>query len=176
MKKILFLLGLSITLFTSCEGDQGPPGPEGPQGVPGEVAAVYEIENVVFNAANQFAIGFTFPEPIFTDDNVLVFRLEGVTDDNRDIWEPLPTATVFLNDANDTNVLYRFNFTDRDVDILLESNNPDLVPADLAQNQVFRVVVVPGAFAQNNQVNSSNLKSLFSELNIDPNNITKVRM
>lgn len=167
---------VSTIILTSCEGPEGPPGLDGLDGLDGaeELAAVYEIDNVIFNDANEFGIGFTFPQAIFDADNVLVYRLEDVTNDNRDIWEPLPTATIFLNDGADTTVLYRFNFTNRDVDILLESNNPNLVPADLATGQVFRIVVVPSAFGQAKNLELQDMESLLSSLNLKTTDIIKV--
>lgn len=178
MKKIVSLLCLSLVIvLTSCEGPQGPPGLDGLDGRDGingqdaEIAKIFELENVNFSSDNNFAIGFTFPQPIFESDIVLVYRLEDVFD-GKDIWEPLPTATIFLDGGTD--VLYRFNFSFDDVDILLESNNPEQVPTDLTNNQVFRIVVVPAAFATTKNANELSLQSIMKEYNLTTKDIRNV--
>ncbi|MGY3794782.1 hypothetical protein [Aquimarina sp. 433] len=167
MKKIFGLLFFATLLFTSCEGDPGPPGPQGIPGQDGEIGTTYEF-TTSFTQANDFGHRFFFNENIFDSDVVLVYRLEAV-DNGLDVWEPLPTATIFIDDGNggDITVLYRFNFTVGDVDVLLESNAPDLVPTDLTTNQTFRVVVVPAAFAENTDINLADFNEVQAALNLE---------
>ncbi|MDH7445590.1 hypothetical protein [Aquimarina sp. 2201CG14-23] len=155
MKKIFALLFLSTFLFTSCVDDDDFD----------TIGLTFEF-TTTFNNANGYADRFFFNENIFDSDVVLVYRLEDV-DNGLDVWEPLPTATILLNDVDDTTVLYRFNFTSGDVDILLESNNPDLVPADLTNNQTFRIVVVPASFAENTEIDLLDFKAVQSALNLE---------
>ncbi|MDY8135820.1 hypothetical protein [Aquimarina sp. 2201CG5-10] len=156
MKKIFAFLFLSTVLFTSCSDDD----PDFDT-----IGQTFEF-TTTFNAANNFAHRFFFGQNIFDSDVVLVYRLEAV-DNGLDVWEPLPTVTIFLNDAADTSVQYRFNFTSGDVDVIMESNNPDLVPADLTNNQTFRIVVVPSSFAENTDVDLKDLNAVQSALKLD---------
>lgn len=168
MKKYASLLFLfTIVLFTACEGDQGPPGPPGFDGRDGQdggifVAETFEVD-ANFNPANEFTRIVNLNPVIEDGDVVLVYRLEDV-DGNTPIWEPLPTATIFLDDPDQTTVLYRFNFTIGDIFIRMESSNFAAVPDDLRQDQVFRIVIVPSEFAKNN--NTENLENVMTLLNI----------
>ncbi|SEK39979.1 hypothetical protein SAMN04487910_0436 [Aquimarina amphilecti] len=159
MKKIFALLFLSTLVFTSCVNDDDVDFDT--------IGSTFEF-TTNFNQANEFGHRFFFNENIFDSDVVLVYRLEAV-DNNLDVWEPLPTATIFLDDGSggDITVLYRFNFTSGDVDVLLESNAPELVPADLTTNQTFRVVVVPASFAENTDINLLNFDEVQSALNLE---------
>ena len=164
MKKILTVLFLSTLLFTACEGDQGPPGPPGQDG--GIFVAETFETTVDFNAANDYTAEIALDPIIEDSDVILAYRLEEVFD-GRDVWEPLPTVTLFLNDVNDTSVQYRFNFSFSEILVLLESNNLDLVPADLANNQTFRFVIVPSDFALNAEIDLSNFEAVKSALNLE---------
>ncbi|WP_378174517.1 collagen-like protein [Aquimarina sp. SS2-1] len=169
MKKIFTLLFLSAFLFTACEGDQGLPGPPGPPGLDGEIGTTYEF-TTSFNQANDYADRFFFNQNIFDSDVVLVYRLEAV-DNGLDVWEPLPTGSVFF--FNDTTgaiegfLYYRFNFTVGDVDIILESDAPNLAGPEFTDNQTFRIVVVPAEFAENTDINLLDFNEVQSALNLE---------
>ncbi|GAA0721966.1 hypothetical protein GCM10009430_23890 [Aquimarina litoralis] len=159
MKKIFGLLFFSTLLFTSCVNDDDVDFDT--------IGTTFEF-TTNFNQANGFGTRFFFNQEIFESDVVLVYRLEAV-DSGLDVWEPLPTATIFLDDGNggEITALYRFNFTIGDVDVLLESNAPDLLPADLTNNQTFRVVVVPAAFAENTDINLQDFNEVQAALNLE---------
>ncbi|WP_298539641.1 hypothetical protein [uncultured Aquimarina sp.] len=159
MKKIFTLLFLSSLLFTSCVNDDDADFDT--------IGTTFEF-TTDFNQSNDFLHRFFFNENIFDSDVVLVYRLESVNN-GLDVWEPLPTATIFIDDGNggDITVLYRFNFTSGDVDVLLESNAFDLVPTSLTNNQTFRVVVVPASFAENTDIDLSDLNEVQSALNLE---------
>ncbi|MHA7057280.1 hypothetical protein ACWGOQ_0008690 [Aquimarina sp. M1] len=159
MKKIFTLLLLSTLVFTSCVNDDDVDFDT--------IGLTFEFTSN-FNAGNGYADRFFFNENIFDSDVVLVYRLEAVNN-GLDVWEPLPTATIFIDDGNggEITVLYRYNFTSGDVDVLLESNAPDLVPADLTNNQTFRVVVVPSAFAENTDINLQDFNEVSKALNLE---------
>lgn len=156
MRKIFTLLCLTTILFSSCTSDDDTDFDT--------IGKTFEF-TMSFNSGNNFGDRFFFPENIIDSDVVLVYRRENINN-NLDVWEPLPTVTLFLNDTADTSVQYRFNFTLGDVDIVLESNNPDLVPADLTNNQLFRVVVVPSNFAQNSKIDFSDFNAVQSALKL----------
>jgi hypothetical protein len=63
-----------------------------------------------------------FDPPIYSSDVVLTYRLSG--SNQGDIWEPLPETYYFNNGTLDFG--YRFDYTNRDVDIYMVGN--DLQP------------------------------------------------
>ena len=135
MKKVT-LLGIFLAVFAiSCEGPQGPPGFDGVN----IVGATYEIDNVDF-AVGTNTIRYTFPQDLANGDAVLVYRLEAVQD-GLDIWEPLPTATIFFEGGGF--LQYRFNYTIVDVDIIIESDDLATIGTEFMLDQVFRIIVVP---------------------------------
>ncbi len=170
MKKILFLLSISIVLFSSCEGDQGPPGPEG---LPGLIGEAFE-RTINLNATNGFTERIPLNPNIADDDVVLVYRLEAV-DNGLDVWEPLPTGSVFF--FNDTTgavegfLYYRFNFTVGDIDIILEFDVPsaDLVGPEFTDNQTFRIVIVPAEQAKSLDIDLNDFNAVQSALNLEFN-------
>lgn len=138
MKKVT-LLGIFLAVFAiSCEGPQGPPGFDG---LDGEVivGATYEIDNVDF-AVGTNTINYTFPQDLVNGYAVLVYRLEDVFN-GFDVWEPLPTATIFFEGGGF--LQYRFNYTIADVDIIIESDDLSTISPDFMLDQVFRIIVVP---------------------------------
>jgi len=159
MKKIFALLFLSTLVFTSCVDDDDVDFDT--------IGQTFEF-TTTFNPGNEFGHRFFFNENIFDSDVVLVYRLEDV-DNGLDVWEPLPTATIFLEDGSggEITVLYRFNFTSGDVDVLLESSDLGLVPANLTDNQTFRIVVVPASFAENTEINLQDFNAVQSALNLE---------
>ncbi|WP_108869234.1 hypothetical protein [Aquimarina aquimarini] len=158
MRKIFTLLCLATFIFTSCSNDDDFIDTD-------TIGQTFDF-TTTFSPSNEYSDRFMFPENIFDSDVVLVYRLENV-DNGLEVWEPLPTVTIFLNDVDDTSVQYRYNFTSGDVDVILESNNLDLVPADLTNNQKFRVVVVPSEFAKNTKIDLSDFNAVQSALKLD---------
>ena len=156
MKQLLLFLALSTTfLFSSCEGDPGPPGPPGDD----FLAQTFEFENVNFQYNIQdnryFTDYFSFPQnvEVFESDAVLVYRYEETVDigngDTADVWTQLPQS-VFYNDNTGDVYQYNFNHTFVDIQFTIEGNF-DLtnigVNPDPTVNQIFRVVIVPSAYA-----------------------------
>ncbi|MEW7278125.1 hypothetical protein ABW636_05980 [Aquimarina sp. 2201CG1-2-11] len=158
MRKIFTLVCLMAVMLTSCSNDD--------DRVDNDTIGLTFETTVDFTPNNEYGTRFEFPENIFDSDVVLVYRRENV-DNQLEVWEPLPTVTIFLNDNADTSVQYRFNYTIGDVDILLESNNPDLVPADLTDNQKFRIVVVPANFAKNTKIDLSDFNAVQKALHLE---------
>lgn len=158
------ILGIFLALFTiSCEGPIGPPGFDGLDGAPGEVGTTFEVDNVDFTV-NENTVRFTFPENLVNGDAVLVYRLEGVSN-GLDVWEPLPTATIFFNGGGF--LQYRFNFTLGDLDIIIESDDLALISDEFMLDQVFRIVVVPSNLIIG--LDTSNMYNLMDQLSLNPN-------
>ncbi len=169
MRKKIMLLFVSSLLLISCEGERGEQGPKGD----GELAKVYEI-SVDFTDP-EYSIRYIFSESINDSDMIVMYRLDHI--DNRlDVWEQLPTLSQSIGDENDTFVFYWFNFTSGDVDIFMESNNLNLVTDPFAKDQIFRIVVIPAAFAENPNLNTSNFESLMTSLKLGKNDISRIQL
>ncbi|HET8884867.1 MAG TPA: collagen-like protein [Salinimicrobium sp.] len=163
MKK-LFTLLLVTSILISCTGEQGPPGPQGPY----IVGNVFEIENVDFNVSNDFSFFGYFNEfipqvEIYTSDVVLVYLWEGM-DNGNDIWSLMP-QTFYMTDGGILE--YNFNHTDEDFAIYLNGNGnfANLDPS-YTQDQIFRIAILPADFAQNNNVDITNIYDVMSALEI----------
>ncbi|SDG62446.1 hypothetical protein [Psychroflexus sediminis] len=154
MKKISLLLAL-ILVIVSCEGERGPIGPPGPIGEPGEalIGTILEIEGD-FTAENGYSFLYEFPTSevvVFESDVVQVYLLEEVINDNGDfvdVWTPLPNS-FFFSDASQ--LVYNYNHTFFDVNLFLDGNvDFKTVSNDFLLNQVFRIAIIPAAFAEKN--------------------------
>lgn len=142
MKKIFLLLAVVGGMFlTGCEGPQGP---QGPAGVNVE-AETFEIRNVNFipDGSGYAGIIYDLNPAILASDMILVYRLAGVANNGDDIWEPMP-QTYYFNNGEELDI--RFDFTQRDIQIYLDYTDPSVLIPQYTQNQIFRVVVVPGYF------------------------------
>ena len=185
MRKILSILFVLAVVCTGCEGPEGLPGRDGldgRDGVDGEdglVATVFEIDQVNFTPENNFGINFQFPATLFDSDVLYVYRLEAV-DNGKAVWEPLPTATIYFDDnqdgINDGFLQYRFNFTIDDVDILIESDNSVALGEEFVTNQVFRIVIVPGAFGSVKSSTNPSFKKLIETYTIKEKDIIKISL
>ncbi|WP_419212165.1 hypothetical protein ACNR9Q_15665 [Maribacter sp. X9] len=168
MKKLNLLLGALVAVFfISCEGPEGPPGPPGFDGADGDliIGETYEIDNVDFSVNNN-SFRYQFPQNLVNGDAVLVYRLEKI-EDGLDVWEPLPTATIFFDDGGF--LQYRFNYTTGDVDIIIESDDLSLIGDDYLINQVFRVIVMPSDLISS--MDTSNFNAVIKELGLKQENI-----
>jgi hypothetical protein len=82
----------------------------------------------------------TFDPPIYSDV-VLTYRLSG-SNSQGDIWEPLPETYYFNNGTLDFG--YRFDYTNRDVDIYMVGN--DLNPYLRIIGSIRSFVIVPASY------------------------------
>tara|TARA_R110000868_G_scaffold45958_2_gene152173 strand:+ start:5552 stop:6073 length:522 start_codon:yes stop_codon:yes gene_type:complete len=167
MKK-LTVLGIFLAVFAiSCEGPAGPPGFDGTDGV-NIVGETYEVDNVDFTPAEN-TVRFTFPQNIVNGDAILVYRLEDVQD-GLDIWEPLPTATIFFEGGGF--LQYRFNYTIGDVDIIIESDDLALIGDEFMLDQVLRIIVLPSDLI--GTIDTSNINTVMAQLGLSKNDIHKI--
>jgi len=169
MKKIFLLLAVvGLTTFTSCEGDQGPPG------VTVE-AQVWELTNVDF-LPNSFAILYTYPQQILPSDHVLVYRLSASTNSGADVWQLMPQY-YYLPDGT-LDFSYNYDFTAVDVNIFIEGNDLVTLNDQFTQNQIFRIVVVPGYFAKGtaNPLDYKDYNAVVTSLGIQDKPVMKVSL
>lgn len=139
MKKIFLLLAVvGMTVLQSCEGDAGP------QGEPGysAEAEVFEIRNVNFinDGGGNYTIIYDLNPAILNSDMILMYRLAGVSN-GLDIWEQMP-KTYYFNNGEELD--YNFDFTTNDINVNLGYTDSSVLQPAFIQNQVFRVVVIPG--------------------------------
>lgn len=184
MKKIFTILFCSAFVFTSCsnDGEIGPPGPQGPQGPPGEGGELAQVIDITgdFSAENDYTLSLDFNAEdieVFETDAVLVYVKDGEAGEAGglpvEIFRPLPQ--VYYVESGE--VQYNYEFTFFQVDIFMEGTaNFDELDDEFTQDQVFRVVIVPGEFAENSGVDMSNMNAVLEALDIQNNEISNLQM
>ncbi|NQU86778.1 MAG: collagen-like protein [Mariniphaga sp.] len=176
MKKIIgIFLVIAVVIFTACEEV---PGPMGPPGMDGEsfIGSVFEIGGD-FSNSNNYELFYEFPGnfEIYETDVVLVYilweQVTGSNNENLDVWRALP-QTLVLNEGI---LQYNFDYTLADVKIFLDGDFDFnmLLPAE-KDDQIFRIVVFPANYAENNSVDINNLNSVMEFLDIDFNSVQKI--
>ncbi|WP_396637306.1 collagen-like protein [Maribacter sp. R77961] len=176
----IFIVLVVVLSFTSCEGPagfDGQPGPQGPAGADGSIfeAAAFEIElDFILNTdANIYEFGpEEYPTDItlIKDDVVLIYRLEEVNE-GLDVWRQLPQPFF----AEDGLMFYNFDFTEADFGLFVEPEfDVNLIAPDLVQDQVFRVVVIPGDLGTSSKMDQSSIYSVLNALGIEEKDIKKV--
>ncbi|MHC0445621.1 hypothetical protein ACWA1F_09420 [Flavobacterium sp. 3-218] len=171
MKKILTLFAvIGLIAFSSCEGPEGPPGPAG------EVAPVIDVNNVNF-ASNGDGEVIDFGFTLFPGDVVLAYRATG-TANGSTVWSPIPESHYY--DDGTLFFTYKFNFSRVDFELYLEGFELNTVPADLRNNQKFRIVVVPGEDPRisNKSVNLKTLdyNTVIAKYNIDDSKVKTINL
>lgn len=152
MKKIfLFLAMAGMAAFTTgCSNDDDVDRDT--------ISEVFE-RTVTFSGPNFSAVVPLNPT-IFDSDVILVYR-RTVDVDGFAVWQSIPRTIYFDNGGE---IDYDFNFTLGDVQIFMQSNGlADLnnLPA-YTQNQRFRIVIVPGYFA--NTIDTSDYNAVINAL------------
>ena len=165
MKKIILLLTLVGTfVFQGCTVREET-----------QIIVLPEVFEVTasFSAANNFARLVTLNPPIYSSDMVLVYRLFDVVG-GQDVWRSLP-QTVYLTQGE---LDYNFDFTRNDINIFLDSNfDLTTLSASWAQNQTFRIVVIPGYFSNksNKVVDFNDYNSVVKAFNINESKIKTIK-
>ncbi|RAI91916.1 hypothetical protein [Algoriphagus yeomjeoni] len=136
---ILALFGMFV--FQSCVGPEGPQGLPGPEGEPGIniLSEVFELE-IDFNEGNNFEEIRDFNPAIIDGDMVIAF-IQWDVNGTSPIWRALP-QTVFFEEGV---LMYNYDFTNNDFRLFLDGPlDYSLLGPEWTDNQLFRVVVVPG--------------------------------
>ena len=139
MKKIILLLAIAANfLFHSCSPKE--------EIHADLLAEVFQV-TTSFTAANNYSKLITLNPPIYNSDMVFVYRSFDVINSQR-VWRQLPQAVYLIQGELD----YNFDFTRNDINIFLESNfDLATLGATWSQNQVFRVVIIPGYLSNKNK-------------------------
>jgi hypothetical protein len=166
MKKIfLFLAVAGITLLSSCEG------PEGPAGYSAE-ATVYELLPITFQAPG-FGVIYTYPQATSASDHALVYRLSGsdpVT--GARVWQLIPQSKYFVDGT--FNFAYNYDATQYDVNIYLEGEDLETLNAEWRENQIFRVVIIPGQLSQSkSSIDTTNYYAVVNAYNIHEKDVRR---
>lgn len=135
MKRIFLLLAIvGMTALQSCTNEDDHVDND-------TIAEVFEInQNTNFSAANNYRISYTLSPQIFNSDMILVYRLDG-QDGGNDVWVPMP-KTYFFDGGDEID--YTYDFTVNEIFIYLGFTNAATLSPAFTQNQVFRVVIIPG--------------------------------
>ena len=172
MKSLSSMVTLSIFTFIlfGCEGPQGPPGFDG------ETLLGTTLEfQTSFNSQNNFSSLFVFPTDVvvYESDVVMAYLLEETIFSNgesTDVWTPLPQS--FFTDQG--LLQFTFNHTYSDVNVLLQANfNLNNAAAFFTQNQLFRVVIIPAAFANDPSLNTLNYEEVHKRLGTEDSTIIR---
>lgn len=130
----------------------------------GNMSQVFELPNETLSTQEDsftYSATWNFTAPIYESDNVLVYRWQGNS------WTLVPVSyPLGGGDA----VKYDYDFTRYDVKVYFSANFPvaDLTTAEYNEfvyRQTFRVVVVPGGYAQ--KINYSDYNATISALGLE---------
>lgn len=169
MKKLLSLILIASTIVAcSSDGEVGPPGPPGQDGV-NIVGQAFEIE-ADFNDPD-YSVFADIPSTIevLESDVVLVYWLE-LVDDGTDVWNLIP-QTIYFEDGE---FQYNYNHTDFDVNIYLQGNiDLGTLGERYTQDQIFKIVVLPVDYAQDNNLDVSDYQSVKTSLDLNESDIKR---
>jgi hypothetical protein len=163
MKKLFVFSLLIATLSQSCTFT------ETPQPINNELLAeVFEVK-ADFTAGNEFRNFYKLNPIIFKSDVLLVYEYAGLDKTGADIWKSLPqvyTSGLGIHQ-------YNFDFTKSDFSIFLDANfDPLKLNNSWRVNKVFRVVIVPGKFA--NMVDKNNLQNVMNVLKLNETSVVEL--
>ena len=152
MKKIIIFSLVSI-FFLSCTRETIVENPY-------PSTEVFEV-TANFGPTNFYQRLIPLNPPIFASDVVLVY-LRWDVDVNEPIWRLMPQTVQW--DLGD--FIYNYDYTRFDVNLFLEAADFDLgeLGPEWVSNQRFRIVIIPGFFAQANQLNYQDYDSVMNAL------------
>lgn len=129
---------------------------------------VFEVPTS-FVASNNYSKQIVFSPPIYSSDEVLVYRLSG-NYKGSDVWELLPESHYFNDGSFDFG--YEFDYSNRDVTVYLTGSNLKTVPTNFRLDQILRVVIIPDSFAKS--INKKNYVDVVTALNLKDDQIKTI--
>ncbi|MFD2938815.1 hypothetical protein [Flavobacterium notoginsengisoli] len=169
MKKILTLFAVvGMMAFSSCSNNDDDIDYD-------TISEVFERE-VDFNP-NGYSVTIPLTPPIFESDVVLVYHLYTVSGGN-DVWRLIP-QTYYMDDGGALD--FNYDFTINRINIFLGADFPlGNLSSDWTQNQVFRIVIVPGGFSNTGKSvvkeDYSNYHAVIKKYNINDSNVKRVKL
>ncbi len=168
MKKLITLFILGIVLISCEEGIPGPQGRDGLDGLNGEESFVFEYE--FSYTAPDYSVLLELPSTfnMLESDIMLAFLLWEVAEDGTEIWRALPQTLYF----QDGILKYNYDFTRFDASLFLDGTvNLDGLGADLTDNWIARLVVVPGQFAGRTAIDLSDYDQVKEYYELSPSKL-----
>lgn len=166
MKKLLlFVLAIAATTaFQSCTGSDGARGQDGIDGT----AEVFEIRNVNFvNQNGSYSILYNLNPSILSGDMILVYRKSG-TSNGFPIWESLPKTYYFDNGQE---LDFNFDFTVQNIIINLGYTDTSVLLPEYLNNQLFRVVIIPGRLTNKSSLDLTDYKAVIKAYGINDSQV-----
>ena len=134
-------------------------------------SVVLDIKNVSFaNTADGYSIKRSFTKPMVSSDVVLIYRKANPNAGANEptIWQLIP-RTLFLDEGE---LDYDFDFSRVDFTIYAGGTYNIATTPQFIQNQTFRIVIIPGYFSKNANLDITDYNSVIREFNIDDSNVT----
>ncbi|MEQ9405616.1 MAG: hypothetical protein RIM99_18650 [Cyclobacteriaceae bacterium] len=168
MKKLYILFIIIGMVSVGChEGPPGPPGYDGLDGLNGEESYVFEYE--LSFTAPDYSVMLELPNSFtMLDSDVMLLYFLWDIQDGTEIWRSLPQTLYF----QDGMLEYNFDFTKFDANVFLDGTvDLDGLGADLTDNWIARVVVVPGLFSGRTSIDYSDYNQVKELYNLSPSRL-----
>ena len=161
-KIILLFVIVGATVFSSCEG------PQGDTGYSAESAVLeYQFVDLTLDQNNEYSFYRQISANL--EDNVVIYRLSGVIDSQTPIWQPIP-RTVYFDNGDEFD--YDYDFSREDFTIYAGGNYNIATSPELLNDQTFRVVIIPGNFAnKSSNITEMDYDTLIAKYNIDDSKV-----
>ncbi|WJS97024.1 hypothetical protein NYQ10_11320 [Flavobacterium johnsoniae] len=167
MKKILTLFAVAgLMAFSSCSSNDDNIDYD-------TISEVFERE-VDFNPSG-YSVTIPLTPAIYESDVVLVYHLYTVSAGN-DVWRLIP-QTYYMTDGGALD--FNYDFSINRINIFLGADFPlSQLSSDWTQDQVFRIVIVPGSFSGKsvNKADYSDYNAVIKRYNIDDSNVKRVKL
>lgn len=136
---------------------------------------VFELRKINFGfvGGNSYSIYQTLNPQLFDSDVILIYRLSGIIGANTPIWQQIP-RTLYLPQGE---LDYDFDFSKEDFTIYADGNYPLNQTPSYLTSQTFRIVIVPGYFANKagaKKIDYSDYNAVIKALNIDDSKVTVI--
>jgi hypothetical protein len=165
MKRIILLIAIASTfLFQGCTTKE--------EINADLLAEVFQV-TTSFTSTNNYSKLITLNPPIYNSDMVLVYRLFNVVN-SQSVWRQLPQTVYIAQGELD----YNFDFTRNDINLFLESDfDLATLGANWSQNQVFRIVIIPGYFSSklSKAVDFNDYNAVVKAFNIKENQVKTIQ-